>query len=83
MAFGSLAGAERARAWIALQLTLVELASARQAIPVIYDDPLARLDAGDQRLVARLLQGLGGRTQVIHRSSLPTVAEHADARLVA
>jgi len=81
--FGALSGADRALAWIAVQLTLVEMAAARQPAPLIYDDPLALLGDGEQRVICRLLQGLGGRTQVLHRTRLASVGEHADARLEA
>lgn len=81
--FGALAEEDRALAWIALQLALVEAATTRQPVPVLLDDPLARLDEAARPQVMRLLQALGGRTQVIHRTELPLAQAHAHAVVAA
>ncbi|WP_373045472.1 hypothetical protein [Vulgatibacter sp.] len=76
--FAELPAADRGVAFLSLQLALIEQVAARQPVPVIYDDPFHFLDEAKQELLGRMLQGLGKRAQVIHRTEAPPFLAHAD-----
>lgn len=77
--FAALDPADRQLAWIALQLGLVELVAGTQAVPLVWDDPLAGREVELQQHLGPILHALGRKTQVIHRTRLQGIAAHADA----
>jgi len=73
--FLALAPEDRALAWLALRLAIVERHQARAPLPLVLDEPLTRLPPDRHPLLAKMLRGLGGRGQVIHSTRLPIMAE--------
>ncbi|MFL5319308.1 MAG: chromosome segregation protein SMC [Myxococcaceae bacterium] len=63
---------------LALRLTVVEKATARQKIPLFIEDGVACVDEVKLPLLARMLKHLGTMTQVIHVTAHPGFTAMAD-----
>lgn len=68
--FYELAPRHQDLAWLSLRFTVIEQYSKRYRLPLVLDDPFHHLSEQRQALVARMLEGIAGRTQVLHRTSL-------------
>ncbi len=76
--FESMSPAARDTAFMALQITLLELAVQKKSLPVILDNPLARLDETATIVAAKALKRVGERSQVVLLCSQSAPAKFAD-----
>jgi energy-coupling factor transporter ATP-binding protein EcfA2 len=63
--FDRLSPAARDTLYLALQITLLEQAAQKHSLPIILDNPLARMDETAAMLAVKALKRLSERTQVI------------------
>jgi len=63
--FESLTPAARDTAYLALQITLIELAIQKLSIPVLLDNPIMRLDETAAAVASKAFKRVGERTQVV------------------
>jgi hypothetical protein len=71
--------AERSLVDLGLRLAAVELASPRQPVPMLLDDPFVHHPPERLELLGRMLAGLGRHTQVVLFTSQADFARHASA----
>jgi hypothetical protein len=68
----------RDQVYAAARLTLLERVAAEKKLPVFVDDTFAPLEPQKRVLVAKMLKGIAGQTQVLHRTAEPPPAGLAD-----
>lgn len=61
--------------WLSLRLTVIERWVGRYPIPIILDEPFEALSPQRQALVARMLEGISAKTQIVHRTRLQAMFE--------
>jgi len=79
--FENLTPAARDTAYLALQITLLELAIQRKSLPVILDNPIGRLDETAAIIAAKALKRVSERSQVILLCSQRAPVQQADNSL--
>jgi energy-coupling factor transporter ATP-binding protein EcfA2 len=65
--------------YLGLKLTIIELFSSQQPVPLLLDDPFLKISPDRHELLGRMLADLGKLTQVILFTSQMTMAQHATA----
>ena len=69
--------------YVALRLALLERVVTQKKMPVVIDDAFGALEASKRALVAKMLKGISGQGQIIHRVVEPPPAGLADLVLQA
>jgi len=76
--FDHLTPAARDTIYLALQITLLELAIQKRTLPIILDNPATRLDETAIIVASKALKRIGERTQVILLSTQRAPLQYAD-----
>lgn len=76
--FEHMTPAARDTIYLALQITLLELAIQKRNLPVILDNPATRLDETAAVVAAKALKRVGQQTQVVLLSTQRTPIQYAD-----
>jgi DNA repair exonuclease SbcCD ATPase subunit len=79
--FERLSPAARDTVYLALQITLLELATQKRHLPIILDNPASRLDETAALVSAKALKRVSERTQVVFFSSQRGPLQFADHSL--
>jgi hypothetical protein len=77
--FSRLPAAVQDLVYLGLKLTIIELYSRQQPVPMLLDDPFKRISPDKHDLLGRMLADLGKLTQVILFTSQMTMTQHATA----
>jgi uncharacterized protein YhaN len=65
-------------AYTALRLALLEAVAGAKRLPVLVDDAFAAFEPEKRAAVGKLLQEIGKKTQILHRTSEPPPDGTAD-----
>jgi len=77
--FSLLPAATQDLVFLGLKLTIIELYSRQQPVPLLLDDPFKRISPDRHELLSQMLADVGKLTQVVLFTSQMTMAQHATA----